>query len=145
MIPTNSMFKGNSLCSLMVMMGLVVSLMVTSGCAAVLAAKQPEYVDTSVLHVGAPRPQIVATFGLPLMSEKDKDGNLVETYQFKQGYKTEVKVLRVMFHIAADVFTLFLWEILGMPLEMVFDGNQTTVNATYDENNRVQESFISAK
>lgn len=89
-----------------------------------MAANQPEYTDLSVLRQGASRAEIVSTFGRPLISDKDENGNLVETYRFKQGYTTGTKVVRVVLHIVADALTFFLWELIGMPMELVFDGNK---------------------
>lgn len=124
---------------------LLIFLMINFGCAAVMASRQPGYTDLNVLRQGTSRGEIIAALGPPITSEKDKNGNLVEHYQFKQGYKTGTKVLRVIFHIAADVVTLFLWEIVGMPIEMTFDGNQTTVTTTYDEGNQLQKSTVRVK
>ena len=86
------------------LMGLLI---VTSGCAAMMAAKQPPITDLSVLYQGAPRSEVVSELGRPFTSEKDENGNLVESYTFKQGYSKGTKIVRVMFHIVADVFTFF--------------------------------------
>ncbi len=110
-----------------------------------MAAKQPEYTDLSVLRQGASRSEIVSAFGRPMITDKDKNGNLIETYKFKQGYTKGTKVVRVMFHIVADVFTIFLWEFIGMPAEIIFDGNSVTVDATYDEDQRLKESIVIKK
>ncbi len=116
-----------------------------SGCAAMMAAKQPEYTDLSVLRQGASRSEIVSAFGRPMTTDKDENGNLVETYQFKQGYTTGTKAVRVVFHIVADVLTIFLWELIGMPMEMVFDGNKVDVDATYNAEKKLQESTVIKK
>lgn len=121
---------------------LVVYLIVSTGCAATMAAKQPDYIDLSVLRQGAPRSEVISELGRPIESNKDAKGNLMETYTFKQGYTKVTKVVRVMFHIVADVFTLFLWEFVGMPLELVFDGNKTSVDVTYDQENRLKEFSV---
>ena len=115
-----------------------------TGCAAVMASRQPDKRNTSVLSPGTPRGFVVAELGTPVLSET-RDGNKVDTFTFKQGYSTTTKVLRAMFHIAADVFTLFLWEIIGMPIEMVASGTDTNVQVTYDENDKVQSSFVLEK
>ncbi|MCJ8330218.1 MAG: hypothetical protein HRT89_07515 [Lentisphaeria bacterium] len=117
----------------------------SSGCAAMMAANQPDYTDLAFLHNGVSRTNVVAELGKPILSEKDAKGNLIETYQFKQGYKTSTRVIRIMFHVAADVFTLFLWEFIGMPMETAFDGNVTTVNTTYDNKKKIAELKIIEK
>jgi hypothetical protein len=128
-----------------VTMGLIASLIISFGCAATMAAKQPEFTDLSVLRQGASRSEVISALGRPIAEEKDKDGNLVETYQFKQGYTKTTRVVRVMFHVVADVFTLFLWEFIGMPMEVIFDGNKVTVEATYNGEKRLQESIVLEK
>ena len=86
--------------------------------------------------------QVISELGPPISNELNDDGNLVEYYQFKQGYKTSTKVLRVVFHIGADFFTLFLWEAVGIPIEVIFDGNRTTVIATYDHKKKLKETIV---
>ena len=124
---------------------LVFFLIVSTGCAAVMASKQPEYTDLKILRQGASRSEVTSALGRPLISDKNENGQLVETYKFTQGYTTVTKVVRVMFHIAADFFTLFLWEFVGMPMEMVFAGNETTVEVTYDENKQLKEAIVLKK
>lgn len=126
-------------------MGFVALSIITSGCAATMAAKQPEYTDLSVLRQGASRSEIISELGRPVSAETDEKGNLVETYQFKQGYSKTTKVVRVIFHVVADVFTLFLWELIGMPMEVVFDGNKVTVEAIYNGEKKLQESIVLEK
>lgn len=124
---------------------LVFFLIVSTGCAATMAAKQPEYTDLSMLRQGISRSEVVSVLGRPLISDTNKDGHLVETYKFRQGYRTVTRVVRVMFHVAADFFTLFLWEFVGMPMEVVFAGNETTVEVTYDENKQFKEAIVLKK
>ena len=49
------------------------TLILTSGCAVFMAAKQPSKKDVSVFKVGNPRALILAEFGLPLVTE-EKNG-----------------------------------------------------------------------
>lgn len=106
-----------------------------------MASRQPDGKNMSVLNQGTPRGLVINEFGPPTSSEK-KDGDRVDMYSFKQGYSTTVKVFRVMWHIAADVFTLFLWELLGMPIEMVASGANTSAQVTYDEKDNVKSSTV---
>ncbi len=43
-----------------------------------------------------------------------------------------------MFHLAADVVTLGLWEIVGTPIESYNDGRRVTATVAYDENDNVE-------
>ena len=41
-----------------------------------------------------------------------------------QGYSKANKISRAVWHGAADVFTLGLWEIIGTPTESAFNGKK---------------------
>jgi hypothetical protein len=56
---------------------------------------------------------------------------------FTQGYSKGAKVGRAVFHGAADVLTLGLWEVAGTPIEAVADGTPIKVEVYYDEKNCV--------
>ncbi|MHA3097845.1 hypothetical protein [Acinetobacter brisouii] len=109
-----------------------------TGCAVVMAAKQPDKKDVSLLAYGMPRSRILAEFGPPLSSEL-KDGKRIDVYAFKQGYSKGAKVSRTIFHGAADIATLGLWEVIATPTESVFDGNNLAYQVTYDSADKVLE------
>ncbi len=44
-----------------------------------------------------------------------------------------------MFHGAADVLTLGLWEVVGTPTEATFDGNKMAFEVTYDESDKAEK------
>ena len=50
-----------------------------TGCAVVMAAKQPDKKDVSLLAYGMPRSRILAEFGPPLSSEL-RDGKRIDVY-----------------------------------------------------------------
>ena len=124
-------------------MWLVTGLIVLAnvGCSAVMAAKQPEKKDLSVLDPGTPRSHVIAELGAPLWSG-EKVGNRVDVFAFRQGYSKGVKAGRAFFHAAADVFTLGLWEVVGTPIESVATGRDVKAEVTYDEDDRVKSTQI---
>lgn len=110
---------------------------VFSGCSVFMASRQPGKKDISLFKVGTPRSLLVAEFGAPIVTE-ERNGKKYELFKFTQGYSGPSKVGRAMFHGAADVFTLGLWEVVGTPTEMVFDGAEMAYEVSYDMNNRVE-------
>ncbi|HDZ76521.1 MAG TPA: hypothetical protein ENH41_00340 [Candidatus Omnitrophica bacterium] len=108
-----------------------------SGCSVFMAAKQPGKKDISLFKVGTSRSLLIAEFGAPIISE-ERNGKKYELFKFTQGYGGASKVGRAMFHGAADVFTLGLWEVVGTPTEMVFDGSEMAYEVSYDADNRVE-------
>ncbi len=116
-------------------MGLMI--LVNVGCSAVMAAKQPDKKDLSILKAGTPRSHVIAELGAPGWSG-EKDGRRVDVFAFKQGYSKGTKAGRAFFHAAADFFTLGLWEVVGTPIESVASGTDVKVEVVYDENDRVK-------
>ena len=115
----------------------VMGLLSQTGCAVFMAAKQPPKKDLSVLSVGTPRSLLLAELGQPTATETS-DGKKVDMFSFTQGYSKPAKAARAVFHGAADVFTLGLWEVVGTPTEAVFDGTKMAFEVTYDQNDRVE-------
>ncbi len=109
------------------------------GCSVHRAANQPPRKDLSVLNAGIPRDLIIAELGTPIASEQTDEG-LKEIYQFIQGYSKGNRTSRAVFHGAADLFTLGLWEIVGTPVEGNYNGKKMTVRIIYDENNNVKSA-----
>lgn len=121
---------------LAVILGL--SLFVSSGCAVKMATKQPEKKDLSVLNPGTHRSLVRAELGNPAW-EGNEDGKDVELYSFKQGFHKGTKAARALFHGAADVFTLGLWEAVGTPAESLASGTEVKVRVYYDKANKVEK------
>ncbi len=109
-----------------------------AGCAVWMAAKQPPKKDLSVLLAGTPRSQLLAELGQPVTTET-RDGKRVDVFVFTQGYSKPAKAGRALFHGAADVFTLGLWEVVGTPTEAVFNGTKMSYEVIYDENDQVDK------
>ncbi len=111
---------------------LAVTIMFLSGCSVFMAAKQPDKKNLDLLKVGTPRSTLLAEFGQPISSEV-KEGKKCEVFSFVQGYSKGAKIGRAAFHGVADVFTLGLWEVVGTPTELIFDGTKMTYQVTYDD------------
>lgn len=131
------MEKNRSFWSSMTVGLAVVGLLSQAGCSVFMAAKQPPKKDLSILSVGTPRGLLLTEFGQPVASST-RDEKRVDLFSFTQGYSKPAKAGRALFHGAADVFTLGLWEVIGTPTEAVFDGTKMSLEVTYDEDDRVE-------
>jgi outer membrane protein assembly factor BamE (lipoprotein component of BamABCDE complex) len=108
-----------------------------SGCSVYKAVNQPEKKNLSVLSSGTPRMQVIAELGAPTWSE-ERNGEKVDLFTFKQGYSKGAKTGRALFHGAADVLTIGMWEVVGTPIETVADGTDMKVEITYDSEEKVK-------
>jgi len=113
-----------------------------SGCSVYMATNQPAKKDLSILKEGTPREFVLAEFGVPVFSEKEADKRF-EIYRFYEGSAKGWKTSRALFHAAADVFSLGLWELVGTPAEMAVKGNKLAAKVIYDENDRIVSAEIS--
>lgn len=111
----------------------------SSGCSVYMAAKQPDAKDVGLFKSGTPRSMILAEFGLPTASEVRGDGKTYDVYSFTQGYSAGAKAGRAVFHGAADVLTLGLWEVIGTPTEGVFDGDKMAFEIRYDKDMKIDQ------
>ena len=110
-----------------------------SSCAVVMATKQPSLKDLTVFRPGTERDLVIAQVGPPLSTEK-VEGGKKDIYTFVQGYSTGTKAARAVFHGAADVFTLGIWEAIGTPIEGAYNGKKITERVVYDSDDKVKES-----
>lgn len=109
-----------------------------SGCSVFMAAQQPAAKNIELFQTGTSRNALLAEFGPPYISE-ETEGKKIEIFIFVQGYSKAAKAGRVIFHSAADLVTLGLWEIVGTPTEMIFDGEEMAFHVSYDDNELVDE------
>lgn len=119
-------------------LALVVAVTVVSGCGVYMAAKQPDKKNVDLFKVGTPRGMLLAEFGLPVVAE-ERDGRKYEIYKFVDGYGAGAKAGRAVFHGAADILTLGLWEIVATPTEGAFSGDEMAFRVRYDNDDRVDE------
>ena len=116
----------------------IIIFMLGQGCSVYMAANQPDKKDVSVFNVGTPRTHVIAEAGRPYYTKENADGTLTDTFVFVQGYSSGSKAGRALFHGAADVLTLGLWEVIGTPVEAVADGTEVKVQVEYDADEKVQ-------
>lgn len=121
----------------LVLLLILLSLNVVSGCSVYMAAKQPGKKNVDLFRAGTPRSMLLAEFGLPTVSEVRTDGRKHEIFKFTQGYSTGAKAGRAVFHGVADVLTLGIWEAIGTPTEGVFNGDELAYEVTYDNDEKV--------
>ncbi len=118
-----------------VSLALIVTIM--SGCATATVLSRPPAKNMSVLNPGTSRGTVLSELGAPSYT-KDTNGEKFDTFAFDKGVSGGFKFVRGFFHIAADIFTLFLWEIVAWPGEKIAAGNNTTVEVSYDKDEKVR-------
>src|SRR5262245_23764563 len=111
---------------------LVLCASITSGCATSTVLGRPHAKNLMVLDIGTSRGAVQSELGAPSYT-KDVNGEKVDTYSFDKGVSGGYKFGRAFFHIAADLFTIFLWELVGWPAEKIAAGPNTTVEVGYDK------------
>ncbi len=109
-----------------------------SSCSIYMAANQHGRKDLTVLTEGTPQATVREELGNPAWHGKDSQGSDVEVFQFVQGYSGGARASRVLWHTAADTFSLGLWELIGTPIESHHSGTKMNVIVTYDEQQRVK-------
>lgn len=122
----------------------MLTLVLSSGCSVFMAAKQPDKKNVELFRVGTPRSVLLGEFGAPAVTEI-RDGKKYEIFKFVQGYSTGAKAGRALFHGAADVMTLGLWEVVGTPTEAIFSGEEMAFEVSYDEDDQVDQITVLKK
>ena len=112
------------------------TLLVTS-CSVVMATRQPDKKDLSVLQPGTARNTVIGALGAPATTN-EKDGKKVDLFVFVQGYTSGSRTGRAVGHAIADIFTLGLWEVVGTPIEMTATGTEMQIEVIYDEDDTVE-------
>ena len=113
-------------------------LLQSSGCAAVTALKHADKKNLGVLSQGTSRENVVAYLGAPVTTEIT-EGVTTDIYKFKQGFSGGNKAIRALFHGVMDFFTIFIWEVIGWPAEVMIDGTDMTVKVVYDKEKTIQD------
>jgi hypothetical protein len=108
-----------------------------TGCAATMAARQPEMKNLAVLQPGMPRSRVIAELGPPLDTRPTDRGG-VDVFAFKQGYTRANRTARALGHAAGTVVTAGFWEIAGIPLESWFDGTDVKLEVFYGPGGEVE-------
>ncbi|KXO81704.1 hypothetical protein AYL20_14175 [Acinetobacter venetianus] len=119
----------------------LVTLLSLQGCAAVMASNQPHKKNLSVLEVGKHRNNVISELGAPITSET-QNGERKEIYTFQQGYSKAARVSRTLWHTTADIATIGLWEIIGSPTEVYFNGEQLSYEVVFDDQDHIKSSQL---
>jgi hypothetical protein len=111
-----------------------------TGCAQVMAASQPKPIDQELFVAGMSRGEVSGRLGSPATSD-DRGDELIESYNYTDGggiNSMPGKAFRILLYTAGDVFTVFLTQILWIPIEIVLDGTEYTATVDYvkDDHNR---------
>ncbi|ENX17113.1 hypothetical protein F889_03489 [Acinetobacter colistiniresistens] len=123
-----------------VALGLVIVLSL-QGCAAVMASNQPHKKNLSVLEVGKHRNNVISELGAPVTSEI-QNGERKEIYTFQQGYSKGARISRTLWHTTADIATIGLWEIIGSPTEIYFNGQQLSYEVVFDDRDNIKSAKL---
>ena len=119
-----------------VSMGLVITIL--SGCATSTVLGRPKEKNLFVLNPGTSRGTVLSELGAPAYTKDLQNGEKFDTFAFDKGVSGGYKFGRGFFHIAADLFTIFLWEIVAWPGEKIAAGNNTTVEVSYDKDEKIK-------
>ncbi|MCB0325081.1 MAG: hypothetical protein KDD69_15965 [Bdellovibrionales bacterium] len=105
-----------------------------SGCSVALAVQGKEEPDMSEIEVGTTRGQIELQLNAPVSSAPNTEGGVTDTYYYYTG--DEPSPGRAVLHGALDVLTLFIWELIGTPIELA-QGSKKAIEVDYDANDYV--------
>jgi hypothetical protein len=102
-----------------------------SACSVFLEASRPKREDPGTLRPGISRSTVITKLGPPVYSYISQ-GKTVDVYVLdSNGRYTLTKIGLTTFNLAADVFTIGMWEAVGTPLEKATRHQLTTYSATY--------------
>jgi len=108
--------------------------LLASGCAQNMALNKPGPFTPACLKPGVERTEIIAELGHPV-SSKQQDRLLTEDYKYVDGGSNnsiDAKTGRVWLYSAGDLFTLFIDQIVWVPIEKFsLTGTEHTVIVEY--------------
>lgn len=115
---------------------LIISALAMQGCSAVMALNGQKEPDFSVITRGQTKAIVEAQPLKPISTEKLSNGNFVSTYQYTMG--KEPSIGRAAVYVLLDGLTLFLSEIITLPMEiMMRDGEIKTIKIEYTPDGKV--------
>lgn len=107
-----------------------------SSCSVVMASKI-EGVDMDTVQSIRSRSQLIAIGAQPVISDRNEEGQLVETYRILE---QKGSVARAFMHGLLDISTAFLWEIAGTPIESSLGQNKYfSLKVTFDEEEQIKK------
>jgi len=105
-----------------------------------MAASGTEEANLTAINKGDSRGMIVAKVGRQPDKVVDTPSGRMEIYELEKG--NEPSTGRAIAHGSLTLFTLGLWEIIGMPLELI-KGEKYFLTAYYNENDELLKYEIS--
>lgn len=106
------------------------------GCAAGMAAMGKWEPDLSVCTDGADRKTVEEQLGVPVSVTKTEERNVLAVYEYEAG--NEPDSTRSNFHAAMSSATLGVWDVIGVPYEMIVSWGKTKhVRVVYNKENKV--------
>lgn len=110
------------------------AMMFLTGCAEIMAIKQPKPFTPTCLSPGAKRLTIIGELGQPVSSEV-RTNSITDVYKYVDGgakNSAGSKTVRIIVYVGGDFFTLFLDQIIWMPTEAFgFAGTDHVVTVDY--------------
>lgn len=110
-------------------------LMLCAGCAQVMCINNPAPFKPTTLSVGNNRTTVLSEMGQPAGSDQ-RENTMTETYVYKDGGSANMwgwKVLRIVGYTAGDLVTLWIDQVIRMPLEAcAFNGAKYSATAEYE-------------
>ena len=102
---------------IIIMAVLMILPLVMEGCAVGMAASGHEKMDTSIAFPGSNRAVVLSKLGPPDNSRSLDNGYREDTYLIKKG--NEASAGRAWAHAGMDLMSLFTWELVATPYELV--------------------------
>jgi len=117
-----------------------------AGCSVAMSSQRSTFKgDVGLLRVGAERIQIEATFGPPATITPMQDGRTKVTYRLDPNAHSEgARSAAVAGHLAMDLLTLGLWEVVGTPLEIAARESLSSYTLIYGPDHKVQSVEVGA-
>ncbi len=110
-----------------------------AGCATYTAIKMPGPTGDENVDVGMHRSDVEGVLGVGPASEYESDGLHTVRYEYSDG-PSQWSKLRSVVYVGADVFTLFLSELIFWPTELyATDRIKRVATAEYDDENELVE------
>ncbi len=107
-----------------------------TSCSVVMASNR-DGTDIDTIQGICTRTQLIALGGDPVTSEKNENGELVETYRI---LKEKGSIARAIVHGILDIGSGFLWEFAGTPIESALSEKKYySIKATYDESELIKK------
>ena len=112
---------------------LLVVCFLTSGCSVFMVASRDGYRgDINVTQMGVQRSAVIAELGQPDNSTALENGGYDDRYTLDpDAHRGVTKFFTGLFYLAADLFTLFLTELIFTPTEIAFKDKLRVFHLTY--------------